>query len=192
MEHTKRRPTILLLTLSASEESRSRKSLPILISELSRCGAAPEHVDVRSLPPVWVDDRDLEEFPSEYGDLFTRVQVADAVVLILPIYCYTVSSPAKALTEVLGDAFSDKPVGFVTAAGSPRSHLAVRDLIASMLFEQATICFPVTVQVTKESFVDGELVGECIERLKVFARDFLRFTTGLREYCETRASREEE
>jgi NAD(P)H-dependent FMN reductase len=192
MEHPERKPTILLLTLSASAESRSRQCLPTLISELTECGAAPEHVDVRSLPPLWVDDRDLEEFPSPYGDLFARVEAADGVVLILPIYCYTISSPAKALTEVLGDAFSDKPVGFVTAAGSSRSHLAVRDLMASMLFEQATICFPVTVQVTKETLVDGELDGECIERLRVFARDFLLFTTSLRGYCETRASREEE
>jgi NAD(P)H-dependent FMN reductase len=143
---------VLILSLSANPDSLSRRAAGEFQRMLASAKVTTDLIDIRSLPPVWVDGRDLEKYPKEYTKLNEAICRASGIVFFMPIYCYTVSSPAKTISEIIGDALTRKPVAFVTAAGSLRSHLAVRDLMASMSFEQETICFPKTVQVTNEDF----------------------------------------
>ena len=63
-------------------------------------------------------------------------------VMIVPIYCYTASSIAKCLSEVFNAHLAFKPLAFVVTAGTEKSYLALRDLMASVTFKQSTICYP--------------------------------------------------
>jgi NAD(P)H-dependent FMN reductase len=176
---------LLILSLSANPESLSRRAAHEFHQMLGSAKQPAELFDVRSLPPVWVDGRDLGEYPKEYAKLNDAVAAASGVVIFMPIYCYTVSSPAKTVSEIVGDAFTRKPVAFVTAAGSLRSHLAVRDLMASMSFEQETICFPKTVQITSEDFSSTKkLKSPAKNRLSVLAKEFPTFVRSIAAFTK--------
>lgn len=177
---------IILLSLSANPESLSRRAAGEFQRMLASAKVATDLIDIRSLPPIWVDGRDLGEYPKEYTQLSEAVAAASGVVIFMPIYCYTVSSPAKAISEVIGDALTRKPVAFVTAAGSLRSHLAVRDLMASMSFEQETICFPKTIQVTNEDFSSVKKLKKSAKgRLSVMAKEFPAFVRAVAGFVKT-------
>src|SRR5262245_43787893 len=173
---------ITILSLSASEPSVGRQCIPTLEAALKGAGASPEVRDIRDLPPVWVDKREVSEYPQGYADLYAQVEASDGVILVLPIHCYTMSGPAKTITEIMGDALTRKPVAVVSAAGSPRSHLAVRDLMASMMFEQETICFPGTVQATEDMLRKGSPNKELRERLTTLGTEFVSFVQALRPF----------
>ena len=104
------------------------------------------------------------------------------MILVFPIHCYTMSGPAKTITEIMGDALTRKPVAMVSAAGSPRSHLAVRDLMASMMFEQESICFPRTVQASEDMLRKSSPNKELHQRLTTLGTEFLAFVQALRPF----------
>ena len=166
---------IHIISTSASENSVSRNCVSTLIDSLASNDVVVTQTDIRNLQPVWVDDRDLEEYPQEYQDLFKTIKESHAVIFTLPIYNYTVSSPAKAVSEIIGDALEKKPVGFLAAAGSMRSHLAIADFMKSMMFEQETLCFPNYVMVTKNDLADNLPKKAVAKRIKDFSIGFLEF-----------------
>lgn len=168
---------LLIISTSASEESISRKTIPLLTHSLTQMGAIVDVVDVRDLPPVWVDNRDIADYPKAYKDLFDKVTLSAGVVFVFPIYCYTFSSATKAISEIIGDALEKKPTAFVAASGSARSHLSVGHIMQSMMYEQDTICYPSFVMVNKEMLgEDGEFNPETQERIEEVAKGFYQFS----------------
>jgi FMN reductase len=171
-----------ILSLSASETSVSRVCARALKDAWIGGGQSVALIDICSLPPRWVNDEGLPDLLPEYAAADAELRGSDGIVLAHPVYCYTASSPAKAITEIFGQAFEKMPVGFITSAGTIRSHLAVGDLMLSMMFEQSTLCFPKSVLATKED-LDGDLPGpELTARIRVFADDFARFARALGPY----------
>jgi NAD(P)H-dependent FMN reductase len=172
-----------ILSLSASETSVGRSCIPLLRGILIEDGHQVGVVDLRDLPPVWVDDRGLPNYPQGYRELDYRLRASDGVWLVHPIYCWSASSAAKAVTEIIGGALERMPVAFLVAAGSIRSHLAVRDLMASMAFEQQTICFPKHVVVTKGDLNANGVPGpELEQRIQEVAQEFIRFAQALQTF----------
>ena len=75
--------------------------------------------------------------PPEYKQVAEDIRRSAGVIMIVPIYCYTASSVAKCLTEVFNEHLAFKPRrschGFhCETAGTDKSYLALRDLIASV------------------------------------------------------------
>ncbi len=180
---------LCILSLSASEKSVGRVCAQVLRNIWLAAGHRVELIDIRSLPPVWVDNRGLAALPQPYAEVDAAIRSAEGVVLVYPVYCYTASSPAKAITEVFGAAFERMPVAMVVAAGSVRSHLAVGDLMQSMMFEQGTICFPKTVMATS-----ADLDGACPRceldlRLRELSSEFVWFAQALSTYRQLAVSK---
>jgi FMN reductase len=164
-----------LLSTSLSATSRSRT---LLASVAEACEARGVHVyctDIRDLPQVFCDGRALAAYPSALQALHHRLESADGVVIAMPVYCYSVSGPAKNLVDIVGSALEKKSVAIISAAGSGWSHLAIRDLICALVFEFGTYVCPATVQVTGESKTPEALDQEVEE----FAEDFMRFVQAL-------------
>lgn len=183
-------PRILVLSLSASQSSVSRSCLPVLLGALKAAESSVRVCDIRDLPPIWVDSRDLGDYPAGYADLYSLVEQCEGVIMLLPIYCYTMSSPAKSISEIIGDALEWKPVALVTAAGSQKSHLAARDLITSMMYEQHTVCYPYAVQATEDMFSpEGEAEDELRSRLETLAAGFVAFVRAVGGFCSDQVTR---
>jgi NAD(P)H-dependent FMN reductase len=167
---------ILLLSLSANPKSHSRRAARIFQGMLDAARIQTRIVDVRSLTPIWVDGRALKEYPKEYGELNEIAEAASGIVLAMPIYDYSASSPAKAIIEILGKAIVKKPVAFITSAGTHRSHLAVRDVMSSLIFGYEAICYPKSVQLTSDDFLnDITLKDIANNRLFEMAKAFPEF-----------------
>lgn len=162
-----------ILTLSASDDSVSRSC----VDELTRCiearGAKYSLTDIRDLPPLWVDNRPIERYPEAYQRIYRDVLEADGVYLLLPIYCFSASGNSKAITEVVAPALTQKPCAMLVSQGSHRSHLAIRDLMNSMTFEQQTFCYPKVVQVTRDDLDDAWIPStELCARIDAFVSEF--------------------
>ncbi len=175
--------TLTILSLSASDTSVGRSCAADLAAIL-REHHDVEVIDIRSLPPVWVDQRGLDPLPESYASVNRRLRRSHGVILVLPIYCYSASSPAKAMIELFGSALERMPVALVTAAGSVRSHLAAADLMKSLMFEQETFCFPKTVLATADDLIGDRPSTDLARRLSDLAREFTMFATVL-DACRT-------
>jgi NAD(P)H-dependent FMN reductase len=165
-----------IISCSASAVSVSRTCAHHLKTELSSREHTVDFTDIRDLPPVWVDNRDISDYPSEYSTLFASVQKSDGVIFAWPVYNYTISSGAKALSEIVGKALTDKPTGFLIAGGSGKSYLASGDFMTSMIFEQRTRIFPHTVFATKSDIIEETVAPELAERITQFLDGFTNFT----------------
>lgn len=171
-----------ILSLSASEQSVGRACAHVLKEQFHSQGHNVEMIDIRSLPPTWADNRGLAALPPQYAEVDATLRNSHAVVLVYPIYCYTASSAAKAISEIFCKAFEKLPVGMIVAAGSLRSHLAAGDLMLSMMFEQGTVCYPKTVMATKDDLDDGVPRQALTGRISAFASDFAHFAQALQAY----------
>jgi NAD(P)H-dependent FMN reductase len=170
-----------ILSLSASPDSLSRKCAAVLDEALTPQGHDCTHHDIRDLPPAWVTSDGLDQLPPAYRALYDALEAADAVYFLLPVYCFNVSSPAKAIFELVGAALFRKPVAFVVAAGSDRSYLAVGNLMLSMMFERQTFCFPSHVLVTAADLLPGgALSDKTHERLRRHCTVFVSYAQALR------------
>ena len=168
-----------ILSLSASAISVSRSCIPALEQSLKGLGHSSRVTDIRDLPPVWSSDIKVPNLPDQFTELFQRVKRADGVIFCLPIYCYTASGGAKTISEILGGqggALTRKPVGFLVASGTIRSHLAVRDLMSSMAFEQFSYCYPRHIGVQDEDLSsEGVPTSDLLKRVDEVSKEFTRF-----------------
>ncbi len=172
-----------ILSLSASETSVSRACVRPLQQALARNNLDSHVTDIRDLPPVWSSNIKVPHLPAPYTDLFERVKAAVGVIFCVPVYCYTASGAAKTISEIVGGqggALTHKPVAFLVASGTSRSHLAIRDLMSSMAFEQQSYCFPKHVSVQGDAIdADGKATAETEARIADMVEGFAQFSTAL-------------
>ena len=165
-----------LLSTSLREGSASRRALELMARALDELGVTTRINDLRELPMALCDGRELDEYPPAYGALHARLVEADGVVIGFPVHLYSSSGPAKNLVDIVGGALEGRLVALVSAAGSLRSHLAVRDLMGALVMECEAFVHPATAQVTAEDVETAEVR----ERLHELARGFVRAASALR------------
>lgn len=142
-----RRLTIELITTSLSPTSVSARLLARVRQELGLHPVTVGWTDLRHLPPARAGQK---TYPPEYVNLKDRVRAADAVVIAHGIHGFSVPGPTKTLTDILAADLVAKAFAIVTAAGSMRSHLAIRDLACSLVMENQSLWLPLTVQVSPD------------------------------------------
>ncbi len=173
---------VSVLSCSTSASSVSRIASQYVREILSALVDSVSYTDIAEHPCFRVNDRKIDGVDAGYTQLYEQVAANDAVLICYPIYCYTVASTAKAITEILGPALARKPVATVVAAGSLRSHLACGDLMLSMMFEQETLCFPRSVLVTRDDIDGSGLCQQINDRLENLCRDFCDFSIRLKGF----------
>jgi NAD(P)H-dependent FMN reductase len=171
-----------VISCSASTPSVSRTGALFARHYLQDQGHSAELFDIQSIPLFRVTSEKMNDAPKELAEVYEKVGQSDGVILCYPIYCYTASASAKALTELLGPQLQEKPVATIVGAGSLRSHLATGDLMLSMMYEQSTFCFPKSALLTSDEVEEGTVTGETAERLATLCEDFARFTACLKNY----------
>ena len=173
---------VCIITCSTSDSSVSRAASQYARRILSERVDSVSYFDAAENPCFRVNDRKIHGVSAEYAALYEQVDSSDAVLICYPVYCYTASSTAKAVTEILGPVLARKPVATIVAAGSLRSHLACGDLMLSMMFEQETLCFPKSVLVTEDDLTASGFREEVNARLDSLCRDFCDFSVRLKGF----------
>ena len=177
---------IEVLSLSASKTSVSRACVNTIADTLKDSHCIPSVTDIRELPPIWGNNVKVPNLPEEYNSLFERVNNSSGVVFCFPIYCYSASGATKTISEVLGGqggALTNKPIAFLAASGTTRSHLALRDLMSSMAFEQSSFCFPRHISVQASDLDDEQKPKpETTQRIEKVIREFAQFCSAITQF----------
>ncbi len=173
-------PDYLVVSCSLNSGSNSRLLARYTLECLKEQGLRAGWLDLRETPLPQCDGDEAYNHPS-VADVRARVESAACILLALPVYNFNASSAAKNLVELTGDAWTDKVVGFMCAAGGKLSYMAIMGLANSLMLDFRSIVIPRFVYADSSAFQDGKLVSDKVkERLVVLAQEAVRFTTALK------------
>jgi NAD(P)H-dependent FMN reductase len=172
------RAEYLIVSASLRSNSRSR----ILANYLARCyataGVGAALVDLRDSPLPFCDGETAYAHP-EVISLAKAISAARVVIVATPIYNFDVSAALKNLIELTGEAWEDKVVGFLCAAGGASSYMSVMSLASSLMLDFRCLVIPRFVYVTGGAFNHGELASaDAKERI----RDLATASTRIRNH----------
>jgi NAD(P)H-dependent FMN reductase len=160
--------TYLVISTSLNPESKSRILAREVFAALKEYGST-ELVDLRDhkLP---LCDGDEAYSHAAVAELSAQIKKADAILLAVPVYNYSVSASAKNLIELTGSAWTDKVVGFLCAAGGKSSYMSVMNLANCLMLDFRCIINPRFVYADGSAFGDSSLSdAEISKRVKELA-----------------------
>lgn len=106
--------------------------------------------------------------------LTAELAVADAILLVSPVYNYDLNSAAKNLIELTGRSWEGKAVGLVCQAGADRSYLSPLAFLNSLAVDYRCLVSPRYVYVTRADYEGGERLPEgsgILKRLRYLTRE---------------------
>ena len=152
--------------------------------------AAFAHLDKEGLDCAWFDTRDLNlpicDANACYAHPSVRqiahaIETADGILVAAPVYNYDVSAAAKNLIELTGQAWNDKIVGFLCAAGGQGSYMSVMAYANSLMLDFRCTIIPRFVFATGHAFADGAVKDEkIVQRIQELCAELMRYVKGLR------------
>ena len=148
--------TYIVISSSLNPKSRSRLLALIAFNELKNMGVSVEWLDlVDHLIPLC--DGYATYNNSKVKELRKKIQNAKGVIFAVPIYNYDVNAAAKNLIELTGDAWSNKIVGFLCAAGGKGSYMSVMNLANSLMLDFRCLIIPRFVYSVSEDFEEDDI-----------------------------------
>jgi len=109
------------------------------------------------------------------------IEAADGIILATPVYSFNASASAKNLIELTQDAWKQKVVGFICAAGGGRGYMSIMGLANSLMLDFRCIIIPRFVFASRTDFPGGDISDEGLnKRLDGLAEDLKKFTKALR------------
>lgn len=145
----------LVISTSLRKASLSRVLAKRAVEELQQLTDEVVFVDLKetSLPFCNAEDCYGHEEAVQIRDLIAR---AKGILIASPIYNYDVNAAAKNLIELTGQAWRDKVVGFLCAAGGHSSFMGVMGLANSLMLDFRCLVIPRFVYATNHAFEYGE------------------------------------
>lgn len=163
-----RRPRVVVVSASLNPNSRSYRLAEAAAAALGRLGAEVTLIDLRKWDLPLCDGDQSSSHPS-VEKVSQLIQDAGAILLAAPIYNYDMNAAAKNLVELTGDAWSEKPVGFLCSAGGKSSYMSPIGLANSLMFDFRSWIVPRFVYATRQDFDDKRAplpqINERIEQL---------------------------
>jgi FMN reductase len=157
------RMKILILSTSLNPESRSRV-LARRAEEVCRAaGVDTCLVDLQELSLPFCDGADAGEHP-QVPPLLERVREADGVLIAAPIYTYGVNAACKNFVELTGEAWENKIVGFLCAAGGRNAYMGVMGFANGLMLDFRCLIVPRFVYATGAAFRDGALADPEVDK----------------------------
>jgi len=173
-------PKYLVVSCSGNPSSNSRKMGRIAFDHLERAKVDCRWLDLAEMDLPLCDADACYAHPSA-KKLVAAVEAADGVIVAAPVYNYDVSASAKNMIELTGDAWEDKIVGFLCAAGGMSSYMSVMAYANSLMLDFRSVIIPRFVYATSDVFADDELSNpKIVKRIEQVAMELIRFTKALR------------
>ena len=174
----------LVVSCSLNPVSRSRVLAEAAFELLQDRGREAALLDLRETP-LPLCDGEARYGLDEVRQASRIIREAEGILVSTPIYNYDVNSVAKNLIELTGQAWHDKVVGFLCAAGGRSSYMGVMSLANSLMLDFRCIILPRFVYVTDESFLNGGLDPKVASRLAAVVDELIRVATALKREEET-------
>jgi NAD(P)H-dependent FMN reductase len=147
-------PEYLVVSASLREASLSRALAKELLGYYRESKLNSYLLDLRQVRLPFCDA------DAAYGDpnvetCQTLLNAARVIIVATPIYNFDVNAAAKNLVELTGDAWENKVVGFLCAAGGSSSYMSVMGLANSLMLDFRCVVIPRFVYATRHDFSDG-------------------------------------
>ncbi|MFQ5673358.1 MAG: NADPH-dependent FMN reductase [Nitrospinales bacterium] len=171
----------LVIAASLNPQSRSRILARAARDAFQKRGRQVVLLDLAK-HPLPLCDGDAAYNDPNAREVSRMVQTAEGILLATPIYNFDANAAAKNLVELTGNAWQDKVVGFLCAAGGKSSYMSVMSLANSLMLDFRCLILPRFVYATGEAFegealIDADvrdrlddLVGALIELSRATAR----------------------
>ncbi|BET66160.1 NAD(P)H-dependent oxidoreductase [Opitutales bacterium ASA1] len=170
---------ILILSTSLNPRSRSRLLARRAEEHLEAVGAETCFVDLQELELPFCGADGCYADPQVVA-LQDRIREAHAVLVASPVYNYDVNAACKNVLELTGDAWEDKVVGFLCAAGGASSYMSIMGLANSLMLDFRCVVVPRFVYATGAAFKDGALADpEVARRTEELCERLLRLARAL-------------
>ncbi len=167
---------IVLIQGSLSKKSKTSIVLEKAAEILEKKGVSYEMLDLRKLNMEFCDGRPLEEYNNDMQKAYHILKSADAYIIGMPVYQYSVSGPLKNFLDIVSGAMKRKIAGIVCVSGGTRSYLASQDLMKILSFEVHVVSVQPTVHASKEDFDGQQIVNpKIIEKIEGMVDSILRF-----------------
>jgi FMN reductase len=173
-------PKYLVLSTSGNPESNSRRMGRLAFQYLQKAKVDCDWIDISELN-LPLCDADKCYLNPHAQKLNKAVAAADGIIIAAPVYNYDVSAAAKNMIELTGQAWEDKIVGFLCAAGGNSSYMSVMAYANSLMLDFRCVIIPRFVFATGDAFDGDKLADEKVgQRIEQVAADLVRFTAALR------------
>ncbi len=166
----------LVFSTSLHPDSRSRILARAAATELERRDAKFELIDLVDLSLPVCDGYDCYDQPV-VQQLSQKIQQSRGVLVAAPVYNYDLSSNAKNLIELTGNAWHEKVVGFLCASGGQGSYMAPMGLANSLMLDFRCLILPRFVFATDSAFRGHEIdEPEIMQRVQQLVDGLIRIS----------------
>ena len=132
---------MLVISCSLNPDSRSRVLARAAYVAIEQLGHDAEFIDLREFPLPLCDGNNAYS-NANARVLAQRIGDADGVLVACPVYNFTVSATLKNLIELTGDAWREKVVAIMCAAGGPASYMAHMGIVNSLMLDFRCVIVP--------------------------------------------------
>ena len=169
----------LVVSCSLNPGSRSRVLAQAAHRQLSERNLAADFIDLQTMKLPICDGGAAYSDPG-VAPLSARIAEARGIILAAAIYNYDVNAAAKNLIELTGDAWQDKVVGFICAAGGQGSYMSVMPFASSLMLDYRCMIIPRFVYsppVANDDRAFGDAAMK--QRLEALTTELVRVTEAL-------------
>lgn len=131
----------VVLSTSLNPKSRSRLLAQMACDRIQESHSDVELIDISTLDLPLCDASSCYGHPNVVA-LAPRIASARGIIVATAIYNYDVNAAAKNVLELTGDAWTDKVVGFICAAGGQGSYMALMNFANSLMLDYRCMIVP--------------------------------------------------
>ncbi len=171
---------IIVISANLSEYSSTKTAAELLYKEIMHYDSTASFMCMSEFKIPICDGRDSFSDPVVPA-LNEQLNSATGFVFATPIYNYTINSTLKSLIEHCGQAFKNKPIGFLCTAGGEKSYMSLMPTINSMMLDFRCIVLPRFLYITSSNFNADKTITDpdILKRMKQFANHIHELTTCL-------------
>ena len=169
----------LVISCSLRPASRSRILARRAHECLTTAGHEAELIDLID-HPLPLCDGDTSYDAEHVAKLDALIRNAPGVLIGTPVYDYDASAATKNLIELTGQAWTNKVVGFLCAAGGGGSYMSMMGLANSLMLDFRCLVIPRFVYATKEAFAEGRVSDSQVDdRIQELADTLTRLSKAM-------------
>ena len=173
-------PKHLVISTSGNPDSNSRRMGRVAFTHLQKRRVDCDWIDLREMDLPLCDADKCYGMPGSKR-LSAAIERAEGILIAAPVYDYDVAAATKNMLELTGNAWQNKIVGFLCAAGGSASYMSVMAYANSLMLDFRCVIIPRFAFATSDAF-DGERITDkkITQRIEQVADELVRFTRGLR------------
>lgn len=156
-------PQVVLIQGSLNKESRTAILIDHAAKKLKSAGLEVSVLDLRNIQMEFCDGRSLKEYHPDMQTANKTLEGADAFVIGMPVYCYSVSGPLKNFIDITSGAMEKKIAGILCNAGGKQSYMASADLSNILAYESHVTTLQPIVYSSYDDFDNQTLISEKVK-----------------------------